>query len=110
MYEKLGDKEKVITKGHYLNYLPQAMELLANEWFGRVYNEIPNAERDVLKVLAREFEGMKISEIAKKLRKPLGPVSALVRRLVDGGQVVKVERGHYRIFCMLYGKYVLQRN
>ncbi|MFH1520434.1 MAG: AAA family ATPase [Candidatus Micrarchaeota archaeon] len=108
IYEKLKENEKLITKGHYLSYLPYIMTMLSNEWFGRLYQETPKAEREVLRKLAEEE--MLVSEIAKELKKPMGPVATLTKRLLDRGQIIRIERGRYRIFAKLYGKYILQRN
>jgi Cdc6-like AAA superfamily ATPase len=110
IYERLRDTEKVITKGHYLAYLPQIMSALSREWFGGMYQETPEAERAILQVLARNEEGMHVSDIAKALNKDLGPVTALTKRLLERGQIVRVDRGKYRMFSKLYGKYVVSRS
>jgi hypothetical protein len=109
VYERLRDNERVISKGHYLAYLPYIMSMLGREWFGRLYQETPASERAILAVLAKNEDGMHVSDIAKTLKKPLGPTTALMKRLLDSGQVVKLDRGKYRIFARLYAKYVSQR-
>lgn len=109
IYDRLRDNEKVISKGHYLAYLPHIMSMLSREWFGGMYQETPETERHILRVLAKSDEGMHVSDIAKKLGKPLGPVTALTKRLLDRGQIVRLDRGKYRIFAKLYAKYVTQR-
>lgn len=108
IYERLRDNEKVITKGHYLAYLPYIMNMLSAEWFGRAYQETPAAERQILEALARGGE-MHVSDIAKQVGRPLGPTTALVKRLLDSGQIARLDRGKYRIFAGLYARYVLQR-
>lgn len=109
IYEKLRDNEKVISKGHYLAYLPHIMSMLSREWFGRMYQDIPTAEREVLVSIARN-DVMHVSDIAKALGKKLGPVTALVGRLKDRGQVVKLDRGRYQVFTKLYARYVISRS
>jgi hypothetical protein len=109
IYERLRDNEKVISKGHYLAYLPQIMSSLSREWFGRMYQGIPQGEREILHILAKDEEGMHVSDIAKKAGKALGPITALTRRLLDRGQIVKIGRGKYRIFSKLYLRYVSSR-
>jgi hypothetical protein len=109
VYEKVRDNEKVISKGHYLAYLPYIMSMLSREWFGRMYQETPPSERAMLAVLAGEEGGMHVSDVARKLGKPLGPVTALMKRLLDSGQVVRLDRGKYRVFSKLYARYVAQR-
>ncbi len=109
IYGRLRDEEKVISKGHYLAYLPHTMSMLSREWFGRMYQETPEAERKILRILAKNEEGMHVSDIAKDLGRPLGPVTALTRRLLDRGQIVRLDRGKYRIFARLYAKYIIQR-
>ncbi len=110
IYEKLRDNEKMITKGHYLGYLQYIMGMLSREWFGAMYQGTPASERQILHELSRSEEGMHVSDVATKLGKPLGPVTALTRRLLDSGQIVKVDRGKYRIFSKLYARYVSQRS
>jgi len=109
IYDRLRDDEKIMTKRHYLAYLPYIMGMFSREWFGRMYQETPPAEREILIVLAKNEEGMHVSDIAEELGKPLGPVTALTRRLLDRGQIIKLGRGKYRIFAKLYAKYVMQR-
>lgn len=109
IYERLRENEKVISKGHYLAYLPQIMSSLSREWFGGMYQETPPSERAILHALAKSEEGMHVSDIAKRIGKPLGPVTALVKRLLDRGQITRLGRGRYRIFSRLYGRYILQR-
>jgi len=109
IYDRLRDDEKRMTKGHYLAYLPYIMSMLSREWFGRMYQDTPAAERDILLVLAKNEKGIHVSDIAKDLDKPLGPVTALTRRLLDRGQIIRIGRGKYKIFSRLYAKYVVQR-
>ena len=109
IYDRLRDNEKIISKGHYLAYLPHIMNMLGREWFGKMYQETPTAERAILVVISRS-DFVHVSDIANELNKPLGPVTALVRRLLDRGQIVKLERGRYKVFAKLYGKYVISRS
>ncbi|MFH0885098.1 MAG: winged helix-turn-helix domain-containing protein [Candidatus Micrarchaeota archaeon] len=109
IYERLRENEKVISKGHYLAYLPQIMSSLSRDWFGRLYRDIPQGERAILRILTKDEEGMHVSDIAKKAGKPLGPITALTKRLLDRGQIVRIGRGKYRIFSKLYMRYVSQR-
>ncbi len=109
VYDKLRDNERVISKGHYLAYLPYIMSMLGREWFGRLYQEIPASEKAIIGVLASSEDGMHVSDVAKRLKKPLGPTTALMKRLLDTGQVVKLDRGKYRVFARLYARYAAQR-
>lgn len=110
IYEKLRDNEKIISKGHYLGYLPQIMSSLSREWFGRMYQETPQAEKQILQVLAKNEGGAHVSDIAKAIGKPLGQVTALTMRLLESGQIAKIDRGKYRVFSKLYARYVNQRS
>ncbi len=110
IYDKLRDNEKVITKGHYLGYLQYIISMLGREWFGSMYQSTPPSEKAILHELAANEDGMHVSDMAEKLGKPLGPVTALVGRLLDSGQIVRVGRGKYRIFSKLYARYVAQRS
>jgi hypothetical protein len=109
IYDRLRDNEKVISKGHYLAYMPQIMGSLSREWFGRLFQETPPAERMILQAMAKDEDGIHVSDIAKRVGKPLGPITALMRRLLDSGQIVRLDRGKYKIFSRLYAKYVSQR-
>lgn len=110
IYERLRDNEKVISKGHYLAYQPYILSMLSREWFGRMFQEIPSAERSILLIISKSEKGIHVSDISKELGKPLGPVTALVKRLLERGQIVRIDRGKYRVFSRLYGKYVIQRS
>ena len=110
IYGRLRENEKVISKGHYLAYLPQIMGSLSREWFGKMYQETPRAEREILHAIAGEEDGAHVSDIAKRIGKALGPVTALTRRLLDSGQIVRIDRGKYKLFSRLYARYVVQRS
>jgi len=109
IYERLRENERVITKGHYLAYLPYIMSMLSSEWFGAMYQATPPGERGILRALAKNDGGAHISDIARGLKRPLGPITALTKRLLDSGQIVKLDRGKYRVFSKLYARYVVQR-
>ncbi len=109
IYDRLKDTEKVMTKGHYLGYMPYIMSMLSREWFGGMYQETPAAEKAILKAMASADDGMHVSDIARKIGKPLGPVTALTKRLLDSGQIIRMDRGKYKVFARLYAKYVMQR-
>lgn len=110
IYEKLRDNEKIISKGHYLGYLPQIMSSLSREWFGRMYQETPEAEKRILSAIARSEDGVHVSDVAKALGKPLGQVTALTMRLLESGQIARIGRGKYRVFSRLYARYVRERS
>lgn len=108
VYENLKDGEKVITKGHYLSNTQYIMNMLGREWFGRVYQETPFSEREILSVLA-EREEMHVSDVAKEIGKNLGPITALMKRLLDSGQITRIDRGKYKVFSKLYARYIILR-
>lgn len=58
----------------------------------------PNAlvHRAILRFLA-SGEVRTYTEIRKKVRKPAGQVSVALYRLVDSGDIVRVDRGLYRL-------------
>ncbi|MFH1394162.1 MAG: ATP-binding protein [Candidatus Micrarchaeota archaeon] len=107
LYERLKETDKIITKGHYLAALPALTSMLGREWFGPMYSRTPESERKILKVLAREGKQMHISDVATAMGKPLGPTTALAKRLLDRGQILRMDRGVYLLFSRLYGRYVL---
>jgi len=110
IYDALKENEKVISKGHYLANLPSIMGMLSRDWFDRLYQETPAAEREILAALSKSEDGMHVSDVAKKLGKKLGPTTALIGRLLESGQIVKPDRGRYRIFARIYARYVGQRS
>jgi len=107
IYEKISDKERIITKGHYLAYLPAIMSTLGREFFDRLYGDLPNSERGVLKAFAEEGKPAYISDIARKIGKRHATTLAL--RLTERGQLTRVDRGLYKVFTKLYGRYVMER-
>ncbi len=108
IYDKIKENERVISKGHYVAYLPTIMHNLARELFDDLYEGTSLGERDILRAIANLGGEASVSDIAHKLAKPLNTVTTLVLRLAKSGNVAKIARGKYRIFNRLYGKYVLQ--
>lgn len=106
LYEKLKGKQKVITKGHYLAYLPAIVGFLAAEVFEKMYSGIPEGEREVLRFLAKK-EAANVSDIAKGMKKRLGAVTSLIMRLMEKGHIVKISRGRYSVYSRIYARYVL---
>ncbi len=107
IYDRLPDNEKVITQRHYLTYYPAVMSTLSREFFDRLYLELPASEREVLRAFASAGKPAYISDVARALGKRHATTLAL--RLLERGQLVRVDRGLYRVFTKLYGRYVLQR-
>jgi hypothetical protein len=107
IYDRLPDNEKTITQRHYLTYYPAVMSTLSREFFDRLYLELPSSEREVLRAFAAAGKPAYISDVARVLGKRHATTLAL--RLVERGQLVRVDRGLYRVFTKLYGRYVLQR-
>jgi hypothetical protein len=109
LYDRIKEGEKVITKAHYTANMRNIMSFLARDWFGRMYASASTQEKTVLKILARARKPLSVKESAKQLNKPMGPVATLLLRLDAKGQIIKVERGKYRIFSGLYAKYIRER-
>lgn len=110
IYDKLRENEKIISKGHYLAYLPAIMAVLSIEWFARAYQETPMSERAILVAMAKDEDGIHVSDISRRVGRPMGQVTALIGRLLDSGQIVRLERGKYKVFSKLYARYILQRS
>lgn len=106
LYEKMKGRVKMITKGHYLAYLPAIMNFLAAEVFNLLYSRTSESERKLLEVMAGKKE-INVSEIAELRGKKLGGVTSLVMRLVEKGQIKKISRGRYSVYSGLYGRYIL---
>ncbi len=106
LFERLKDTDKIITKRHYLAALPVLTGMLGREWFGRMYNSTPSAERDILKVLAMREKQVHVSEVSDLIGRPMGQTTALIGRLLQRGQIVRPGRGAYAVFAPLYGRYV----
>lgn len=107
LYDKIKENERVISKGHYAAYSPAIMSNLARELFDDLYEETSNSEQEILTVLASGEA--QVSEIAKKINKPLNTVTTLIARLTKRGTVEKKSRGRYRIFNALFGTYVKEK-
>jgi len=107
IFDKLPDKEKIITKGHYLAYSPAIMSALGRDFFDRLYSKLPRSEREVLRAFAEVGKPANISDIARKIKKRHATTLAL--RLAERGQLERVDRGLYRVFNRLYGRYAMER-
>ena len=106
LYDKLKEGEKIITERHYIVHMPAIMGMLSRELFDGLYEQLPGSERKVLRAFSESGQ-WHISDIAKKLR--MRHATTLALRLEERGQLVRVDRGIYKVFTKLYGKYVMQR-
>ncbi len=111
LFDKIKEKEKQITKGHYLANSNAIIKELSREVFDSLYEQTSLTEREILKIIAYDkANAMHVSAISRKMKKPLGTVTRLVLRLLESGNLIRIERGKYKIFNRLYGKYVLVSN
>jgi len=109
LYDSIRENEKIITKAHYTLNMRKIMSFLSRDWFGKLYASASQQEKTILRILARANKPLSVKETAQQLGKNMGPVATLLLRLEAKGQIVKVERGKYRIFSGLYAKYVRER-
>lgn len=107
IYDKIKENEKIISKGHYIAYLPTIMNNLSRELFDELYEQNSESEKDILKAFANTGGEANVSYIATLINKPLNNVTTLVLRLSESGNIKKVARGKYKLFNRLYGKYIL---
>lgn len=108
LYDRLGEKEKIITRRHYIVNSSAVMGMLARDFFDPLWQQLPAGERKVIAAFAEEKGAAHISDIAKKLG--MRHATTLALRLAERGQLVRVDRGIYRVFTRLYGRYALQRS
>ena len=107
IYDKLGEKEKIITRKHYIVNFAEIIALLTSEFFDVLWAGLPDSERELIAAFAREGGPAHITDIGKTLEKR--HVTTLALRLIEKGQLVKIDRGIYKVFTKLYGKYAMQR-
>ena len=107
LYDHLGPEEKRLTKAHYMENAQLIRQETAGV-FDALYYRTSKQERRILVHLAKK-DPQRVTELARALRLPLNTVTALVIRLLQKGSVVKPERGIYRLFNPLYGRYILSR-
>ncbi|MFH1222243.1 MAG: AAA family ATPase [Candidatus Micrarchaeota archaeon] len=108
LYDSARENEKIITQAHYVAGQRGLLSLLSHEWFSRQYAQTSDAEKKVLRQLARLGEAS-VTDIAKSMNRSQGPVATLLLRLEERGDVVKVKRGIYRLFAPLYASFVSER-
>ncbi len=114
LYEMLRVNQKVMSKAHYLTYLQSCVNLLSKQWFESIWNKTPHAERKILSVFINsnskdqtsENSEKRVIEISNTLAKPIGQTTALIKRLLDRGQLIRLERGKYDLFSKLYGRFI----
>jgi predicted transcriptional regulator of viral defense system len=80
---------------------------MGRDFFDRLYSKLPRSEREVLRAFAELGKPANISDIARKIKKRHATTLAL--RLAERGQLERVDRGLYRVFNRLYGRYAMER-
>ncbi|MEM4360173.1 MAG: ATP-binding protein [Candidatus Bilamarchaeaceae archaeon] len=109
LYDAAKETDKIITRAHYTANIRNALALLSHEWFSKQYFEASDEEKRILRRLAQVGEAS-VTELAIALRKRPGPVATLLLRLEARGDILKVARGRYKVFCPLYAKFILERS
>jgi hypothetical protein len=107
LYDRLGEKEKIITRRHYIVNSSAIMSMLERDVFDKLWGQVPQSEKDVLHAFAKERGPSHISDVARQLK--MRHATTLALRLVERGQLIRVDRGVYRVYTWLYGEYVLRR-
>jgi hypothetical protein len=108
LYDQLGDKEKIITRKHYIVNSSKIMSILSRDFFDPLWQSLPEGERRVLVAFAESKGSAHISDIANKL--DMRHATTLALRLEEKGQLIRVDRGIYKVFTKLYGKYAIERS
>jgi hypothetical protein len=107
LYDRLGEKEKIITRKHYIVNFAEIIRILTSEFFDALWSDLAQSEREVVAAFASAAGPAHISDIAKMLGKR--HVTTLALRLEKKGQLIRLDRGIYKVFTKLYGKYAMQR-
>jgi hypothetical protein len=108
IYENLGEKEKIISRKHYIMNKSAIMNLLSRELFDPLFEPLPESEKKVLLAFAKVGDKAHISDIAAELG--MRHATTLALRLLERGQLIRIDRGIYKVFTKLYGKYVVSRS
>ncbi|MEM4720048.1 MAG: AAA family ATPase [Candidatus Bilamarchaeaceae archaeon] len=108
LYDNARETDKIITQAHYISSRLAIISLLAKEWFSSTYYSASEAEKKVLRELAR-YEEINVTELAKILGWKEGPTATILMRLVERGDIIKVKRGTYRLFAPLYRAFIMER-
>lgn len=106
LYNKRDMHERIITKAHYEENFNELIALFAEKIFDGFYYSCSEQEKQILSFISKNNTEVSVSDIAKNLGKKLNNITSLILRLNKKGNIVKTERGKYKLFTKLYGDYI----
>lgn len=109
-YVKMSPKEKEMNTLHFDAADVEFTSRILASFFARFYDAASKNSRKVLHMIA-EMKGVaNLSDLSDKLHKRNNEISPYLAKLVQDGAIIRTDRGEYRLFHKLFGKYILQSN
>lgn len=106
-YSKLKSDENTLKNEHFDAADIEFVKRVLSPFFSRFYDQAGKSSRKILVEVARKNGETTLSELSEIMKKEYSELSPYLAKLVQDGALIRVDRGKYKLFHKLLGKYIL---
>ncbi len=107
-YLKMSSNEKVLNKLHFDAADIEFTKRILAPFFARFYDAAGKSSRKILHMIAKMGGTANLSDLSLKLNKNNNEISPYLAKLTQDGAILRTDRGEYKLFHKLFGKYILE--
>ena len=106
-YSKLKEGETELKIEHFVATDIEFTNRILAPFFSRFYDQSGKNDKKILSKMAFHKGGeISLSELTEELKKKSHELSPHLGKLVQGGAIIRTERGKYKLFHHLLGDYI----
>lgn len=106
---QMGDKD--LKDAHFEAADLEFVTRTLAPFFARFYDQAGNVSKQILSKMAADDKcESSLSHLSEALKKEYNELSPHLAKLVQDGAIIRIERGKYKLFHHLLGKYIKERN
>ena len=106
-YSKMKAGEKELKKEHFEAADIDFVKRVLSHFFSRFYDQGGKISKKILIEMAKKNGVMTLAELSVLLDKGYNELSPYLAKLIQDGAILRIERGRYKLFHKLLGKYIL---
>ncbi len=106
-YLKIKSGETELKKEHFDAADLEFVKRILSPFFSRFYDQAGKQSKTILTEIARRYGEITLAELSENLKKEYHELSPYLAKLIQDGAIIRIERGKYKLFHKLLGKYIL---
>lgn len=105
-YSKMRSGEKELKKEHFEAADIEFVKRVLFPFFSRFYDQAGKTSKRILIEMAKRNGEITLSDLSDILEKGYNELSPYLAKLVQDGAIIRIDRGKYKLFHKLLGKYI----